>query len=315
MNFKHLCTPQEHRLSRRQWLGSVAAGALASRACAARLRRRTEEEATSRCCSSGSMAASASSKAGTRSRTHSSAAPSAPSRPPCPASTSANCCRRPRSRCTTSPCVRSLCTKDNPTRPAWPAFSAAIRRTAASSIPFFGSAVAKLLGPGDSGLPPYVWIKPGSGGFVYQDAGFLGPQVRRAGLRRRQAARKPAAAQHVGRPSRRRATATSCATWPTSRYAERRRKEATEANSYVYDMAGKLHEAQGHCSTPAPSPRRTWSVTARTTWAGTCCSARRMLEGRRHLRQGQLLRLGHARRQLQRPRSAWCRSSIRPSPP
>src|SRR5262245_63717663 len=28
MNFKHLCTPADHRLSRRQWLGNVAAGAL-----------------------------------------------------------------------------------------------------------------------------------------------------------------------------------------------------------------------------------------------------------------------------------------------
>ena len=36
--------------------------------------------------------------------------------------------------------------------------------------------VAKLLGPGDSGLPPYVWIKPGSGGFMHKDAGFLGPK-------------------------------------------------------------------------------------------------------------------------------------------
>jgi hypothetical protein len=42
------------------------------------------------------------------------------------------------------------------------------------TYPFFGSAIAKLLGSGDSGLPPYMHIKPGSGGFMYQDAGFLG---------------------------------------------------------------------------------------------------------------------------------------------
>jgi hypothetical protein len=42
--------------------------------------------------------------------------------------------------------------------------------------PYFGSAVAKLIGPGESGLPPYVWVKPGSGGFKFTDAGFLGPQ-------------------------------------------------------------------------------------------------------------------------------------------
>lgn len=40
--------------------------------------------------------------------------------------------------------------------------------------PYLGSAIAKLCDKGDSGLPPYVWIKPGSSGFVAQDAGFLG---------------------------------------------------------------------------------------------------------------------------------------------
>jgi hypothetical protein len=40
--------------------------------------------------------------------------------------------------------------------------------------PYMGSAIAKLLDKGDSGLPPYVVIKPGSSGFVASDAGFLG---------------------------------------------------------------------------------------------------------------------------------------------
>jgi hypothetical protein len=40
--------------------------------------------------------------------------------------------------------------------------------------PYMGSAIAKLCDTGASGLPPYVWIKPGSSGFVAQDAGFLG---------------------------------------------------------------------------------------------------------------------------------------------
>jgi hypothetical protein len=40
--------------------------------------------------------------------------------------------------------------------------------------PYLGSAVAKLLDKGESGLPPYVWIKPGASGFIAQHAGFLG---------------------------------------------------------------------------------------------------------------------------------------------
>jgi hypothetical protein len=42
------------------------------------------------------------------------------------------------------------------------------------TYPFLGSAVSKLLGAGASDLPPYIHIKPGSGGFHYKDAGFLG---------------------------------------------------------------------------------------------------------------------------------------------
>ena len=34
------------------------------------------------------------------------------------------------------------------------------------TYPFLGAAVAKLLGPGESGLPPYIWVKPGNGGFI-----------------------------------------------------------------------------------------------------------------------------------------------------
>ena len=40
--------------------------------------------------------------------------------------------------------------------------------------PYLGSAIAKLLGPADPGLPPYLWIKPGNGGFIHREAGFLG---------------------------------------------------------------------------------------------------------------------------------------------
>ena len=44
------------------------------------------------------------------------------------------------------------------------------------NYPFLGSAVVKLLGDAENGLPPYIHIKPGSGGFMHQDAGFLGPE-------------------------------------------------------------------------------------------------------------------------------------------
>src|SRR6188472_2949267 len=72
--------------------------------------------------------------------------------------------------------VRSLCTKDN-------AHSSGVARIQRGDplnrgvpYPFFGSAISKLMGPTATKLPPYVWIKPGGGGFKTEDAGFLGPQ-------------------------------------------------------------------------------------------------------------------------------------------
>jgi len=72
--------------------------------------------------------------------------------------------------------VRSMCTKDNAHSSGVGRIQRGDPKNRGVVYPFFGAAVAKFLGSGPSGLPPYVWIKPGSGGFIYQDAGFLGPK-------------------------------------------------------------------------------------------------------------------------------------------
>src|SRR5205807_7111073 len=106
------------------------------------------------------------------------------------------------------------------------------------TYPYLGSAVAKLLGPGNSGLPPYIWIKPGGGGFVTEDAGFLGP-------------RYGALALGDGKPPEnflRPATLTAEDDQERNElraqldrlYASGRRTRGTEANSYVFDMAAQL---------------------------------------------------------------------------
>src|SRR5687767_624891 len=69
--------------------------------------------------------------------------------------------------------VRSLCTQDNSHSAGVERIQRGDPKNRGVTYPFFGSAVAKLLGPGASGLPPYVLIKPGNGGFFHQDAGFL----------------------------------------------------------------------------------------------------------------------------------------------
>lgn len=104
--------------------------------------------------------------------------------------------------------------------------------------PYWGSAVARLMGPTTSGLPPYVWVKPGSGGFISKYAGFLGPKygalalgdgkpppnlVRPSSLSEQDARERRELQKLFNR-----------------RYGERRRKRWNGANSYVFDVADTL---------------------------------------------------------------------------
>jgi len=104
--------------------------------------------------------------------------------------------------------------------------------------PFFGSAVAKLLGPTESGLPPYVWVKPGNGGFISKHAGFLGAKYGALAL----GDGKPP--DNLVRPDSISKEADEARQELRERfnrrYASRRRKAFNEANSYVYDVAQTL---------------------------------------------------------------------------
>ncbi len=69
--------------------------------------------------------------------------------------------------------IRSMSTKDENHSTAVPRVQRGDPKNRGVTYPFIGSALAKLHPP-DNNLPPYVWIKPGRGGFIWQDAGFLG---------------------------------------------------------------------------------------------------------------------------------------------
>lgn len=104
--------------------------------------------------------------------------------------------------------------------------------------PFFGSAVARLMGPGNSGLPAYVSIKPGNGGFLSADAGFLGPQFGAVALGD---GRPP---ENLPRPASLAATDDDARNELRARlnrrYAARRRPAANQANEHVFEMAAQL---------------------------------------------------------------------------
>jgi len=69
--------------------------------------------------------------------------------------------------------LRSLHTKDNSHSAGVARINRGDPKNRGVVYPYLGSAVAKLLGPTSSGLPPYCWVKPYSGGFKTADAGFL----------------------------------------------------------------------------------------------------------------------------------------------
>lgn len=134
--------------------------------------------------------------------------------------------------------VRSASTKDDSHSAGVARIQRGDPKNRGVEYPFFGSAVAKLLGPCAGGLPPYMWVKPGNGGFIPNDAGFLG-------------AKYGALAFGDGKPpeSLLRPASISAADDElrneirvklNARYAAKHRKQNSEANSYVYDVAREL---------------------------------------------------------------------------
>jgi hypothetical protein len=106
------------------------------------------------------------------------------------------------------------------------------------TYPMLGSAVAKFLGPGESGMPPYIHIKPGSGGFHYQDAGFLGAKYGALALgdgKLPEDLIPPAEIDDAANDTRNRLRENA-----NRRFEEGRRKLQSDAYRYSYEMAAQL---------------------------------------------------------------------------
>ncbi|MBA2113576.1 DUF1501 domain-containing protein [Bremerella alba] len=70
--------------------------------------------------------------------------------------------------------IRSMCTKDPNHSTGVPRMQRGDPQNRGVTYPFIGSALAKLMPPVKNDLPPYMHIKPGRGGYMWKDAGFLG---------------------------------------------------------------------------------------------------------------------------------------------
>ena len=133
--------------------------------------------------------------------------------------------------------------------------------------PFMGSAVAKLLGPCSSGLPPYVWVKPGNGGFISKYAGFLGAKYGALALgdgKPPENMLPPEGLSEADDLARNRLRKLF-----NERYAAQHRQNNSEAHSYVYDVAHKLMERADLFDESQLSDADR-QRTAPTIWAGTC---------------------------------------------
>jgi len=233
-----LCKPWEHQLSRRHWLGGVAGGALAMAglrgpALAAELEK-TQKQVLFVWLDGGiSQLESWDPKPGTQF-----GGPFRAIATSVPDIRVSELLPRTARQMHHLALVRSLCTQDNAHSSGVARIQRGDPKNRGVTYPFFGSAVVRLLGPGDSGLPPYMWVKPGNGGFLPGDAGFLGPKYGALAL----GDGKPP--ENLPRPESLTAAdddlRNSLRERANRRYAARRRAEASQANDQVFDMAAQL---------------------------------------------------------------------------
>ena len=173
--------------------------------------------------------------------------------------------------------TRGMCTQDNSHSAGVPRIQRGDPKDRGVIYPYFGSAVANLLGPGDSGLPPYVWIKPGNGGFIYKDAGFLGPKY--GALAFGDGKPPENMLPHESVSSTDNDARNSLREAANQRYARRRRKPISEANDYVYDVARTLMKRRDLFDASQFSQRDLDRY-------GTHDLGRHMLQGRKMLEAG-----------------------------
>jgi len=173
--------------------------------------------------------------------------------------------------------IRSVHTQDNSHSAGVARIQRGDPKNRGVTYPYFGSAVAKLLGPGESGLPPYVWIKPGSGGFIHQDAGFLGPRYGSVAFGDGKPPENLVLHESVTPVDDEDRNALRLAA--NERYAKGRRKQMGEATSYVYDVARTLMRRQDLFDTTKFDPKDVERY-------GTHEFGRHMLQARKMLEAG-----------------------------
>lgn len=279
MSYSHLCTPHEHVLSRRQILGAAAGaagavglGSLMRPAIAEEMKRKQRQVLFIWIDGGMSQLESWDPKPNTVFGGPFRAIPTS-----VPGVHISELLPRSAKIMHQLAVIRSVHTQDNSHSAGVARIQRGDPKNRGVTYPYFGSAVAKFLGPGESGLPPYVWIKPGSGGFIHGDAGFLGPKYGAVAFGDGKPPENlvlPASLSEAD--ANERAALQSAA---NARYAKNRRKQMGEATSYVYDVARTLMRRQDLFDTSRFDPRDVERY-------GTHEFGRHMLQARKMLEAG-----------------------------
>jgi hypothetical protein len=134
--------------------------------------------------------------------------------------------------------VRSVHTQDNSHSAGVGRINRGDPKNRGVVYPYLGSAVAKILGPTSSGLPPYCWVKPYSGGFKTTDAGFLPAKYGALAFGDAKAPDNLLLNEAVSLEENE--ARNDLRKMFNSRFTEGRRKDWADANSYVFDVAETL---------------------------------------------------------------------------
>ena len=134
--------------------------------------------------------------------------------------------------------VRSVHTQDNSHSAGVGRINRGDPKNRGVVYPYLGSAVAKLLGPTSSGLPPYCWVKPYSGGFKTGDAGFLPAKYGALAFGDAKAPENLLLNESISREENE--ARNDLRKMFNQRFTQDRRSDWADANSYVFDVADTL---------------------------------------------------------------------------
>jgi hypothetical protein len=244
-----LCTPREHLLSRRQWLGAVAGlGTIGLPALAEQLRKKNKQVLMVWLDGGMSQLESWDPKPGTVFGGPFRAIPTS-----VPGIHVSELLPATAKQMHHLVLVRSLCTRDNSHSSGVERILRGDPKNRGVAYPQLGAAVSRWIGPGEGGLPPYLVVKPGNGGFFHQDAGFLGPKFGALALgdgKPPENFLRPAGLSEADDVDRNDLRARA-----DRRYAKRHDPATAEALGHVFEMAAQLQKRR-ELFDPATFPAR-----------------------------------------------------------